>query len=222
MNRRFNLSALSLLLALVSPIQAATVAFDNMPTNNYLDYIGGAGYGPDFYYSGSPATLQGMQFTSSASGYLSSIFAPMNSFLGSEPINVELSLWGDGGNVPLTKLESTYRLVDAVSPAPILEWNWQGGSFLEQGMKYWIVAQTHTPQAVLSWQYVPEYHSTSAIRTNQVIGEDWQIYFGNGGETAMRILVTPVPEASTYAMMLAGLGVVSAAAARRRVKTKQV
>jgi hypothetical protein len=217
MNISRNILALSMLFGLVAQVQASTVAFDNMPTNNYSGNAGGASYGPDLHYIGAPATLQGMQFTSSASGYLTSVFAPLTSFMGSQPINVELSLWSDGGNMPLAKIESSYLLVNAVTPAPILELNWQGTSFLEQGINYWIVVQTDTPQAVLSWQYVPDYHSTSAVRANKTFGEDWQISFGDGGETAMRILVTPVPEPSTYAMMLAGLGLVSAVARRRKL-----
>ncbi|MBU1566689.1 MAG: PEP-CTERM sorting domain-containing protein [Proteobacteria bacterium] len=201
--------ALSLLLITLcyTNVRATSIAFDNMPTDIFLTNSGGANYGPDMYFIGSPLTRQGMQFTSLVSGALTSVFAPIYSFpfFNSVPVNVEFSLWSDGGNIPLTQIETSSQLVEIATSATILEWTWQGTNFLDKGEKYWIVAQTDTPHAGISWQYVPWYLTTNAVRSNQTEGEDWQIYFGNGGESAMRVLVEPVPEPTTIFLFFAGL-----------------
>lgn len=197
--------------------QAAVVAFDNMPTNAYSTQVGRALYGPNRFGVGSPFTIQGMQFTASTSGLLSSILAPMASatFLG-QVANVQLSLWSDAGNTPLSLISSSSLQVNPVFPSPILSWNWGGSSFLQQGQKYWITAQTNTSNAIVSWQYVPTYLSTTALTVGADSGQPWTVYNGNGGEMAMRVMVTPVPEPEMFAMLLSGLGLLGWMGRRRQ------
>ncbi len=204
MRRLMKAVAVTLVLGISAGAHAAVVVFDNMTYGGYLTHIGGANYGPNRFGAGSPATLQGMQFVPSASGYLSSVFAPMTIDAGSE-IEVVLTLWSDGGDLPLSIVESSSRRVSAVTGGAILEWGWLGTSLIEEGMKYWLVAQTDEPNAVVSWQYVPGYLWTSAVRANRTLGEDWQIFLGNGGETAMRIEAAPVPVPASLPLLVGAL-----------------
>ena len=213
-------SVLLLLCALLThaQAQAAIVTFDNMPTNTYSTQVGRALYGPNRSGVGSPSTIQGMQFTASTSGYLSSILAPMTTatFWG-QVANVQLSLWSDAGNSPLSLISSSSLQVGPVSPSPILSWNWGGTSFLQQGQKYWITAQTNTSNAIVSWQYVPTYLSTTALTASTNSGQsNWTVFNGNGGEMAMRVMVTPVPEPEIFAMLLSGLGLLGWMGKRRQ------
>jgi hypothetical protein len=215
-NRFFSFMLMLSALIVHTHVHAATMAFDNMPTNAYSSQVGRALYGPGL--NGTAATWEGMQFTATTSGYLSSVLAPMTT-MGNpgQSANVQLSLWSDGGSVPLGIIESSTSQVGSAFPAPVLGWNWQGTSFLQQGQTYWIVAQTYTPNATVSWQYVPGYLTTSAVTASTSGGQPgWTVYYGNGGEMAMSVMVNAVPEPEIYAMLLGGFGLLGWMTKRRK------
>jgi hypothetical protein len=217
MNNRF-ISFLLMLSAFAvhTHVHAATTAFDNMPASAYSSQVGRALYGPSL--NGTTATWQGMQFTATTSGYLTSVLAPMTTAWNpKQTADVQLSLWSDGGSIPLGMIESSTAQVGSTFPAPVLGWNWQGTSFLQQGQSYWLVAQTYTPNATVSWQYVPGYLSTSAVTASTGGGQTaWTVYYGNGGEMAMSVMVNAVPEPEIYAMLLGGFGLLGWMTNRRK------
>lgn len=194
--------------------RAALVTFDNMPTSTYNPNSGSAIYGPDRFFPGSAATQSGLQFSPTVSGFLSSVFAPMDMIFGVGD-QVQLSLWSDNSNVPLSVVETSSRIVNPIVGGAILEWTWSDASLLQAGAKYWIVGETPASGRTVSWQSVLNGHG-GAVRAARPLGEDWMIFMGNAGEMAMRVEVSPVPLPASSLLFITGVLLFSAV---RRVRT---
>jgi len=124
---------LSLLFLVVPVISNAAVVYDNFGPNN--EFNNGASY------SISPAAIQGIQFTPSASGLLTSIDLPLSSATSSQ--DARFDLYTDSADSLGTLLESLNitNLNTGITPTIRTAFA-TGTTSLVGGQKYWLIANS--------------------------------------------------------------------------------
>ena len=191
-------------------------------------YIVGGGYAaqPNVYDS---VTSLGGLFTPTINGSLSSftvaIYGSSNQQIPFDN-NVTWSIYaydGKGGN--LTNMIWSQTFSNQVSQTSyISHFSPTNGPVLQANTAYWLVADAAVNG---STEFFVEANAIGATgsrytntfnRTNPNYYRVAQIYSSTAPSMAMSISVTAVPEPESYAMLLAGLGLIGAAVKRRKAK----
>lgn len=205
---------------LAGPVNAASVvSFDSLTGTLFAG--GGSMVGNTYSIFGDYSHSAGQQFTAAATGYIDSLK------LGLYGANAGLvTIYSDNGSNKLGTALQTLSLNESTASNSFATGSYASGVTLQQGVKYWIlaVAPVSAPRQTWNLYNVPQPNPlytfqggsdccVQEVTTGTYTGPNNALSFGMILTIATG--VTAVPEPATWAMLIAGFGMVGAASRRR-------
>lgn len=160
----------------------------------------------------------GVQFTAAATGYIDSLTLALygaNSGL--------VTIYSDNGSNQLGAALDTLSLSESTTPNSYATGFYSSGVTLQQGSKYWVLAVAPTDAPLQRWNsvnYVDAGPHFNFIGTSDCCAQEVTsgIYVPSNSINGYALKVTmaaAVPEPATWTMLIAGFGMIGAAARRR-------
>jgi hypothetical protein len=195
----------------------AVVSYDTITGHQFNNGYWNVGSSPSIF--GGASYSGGVQFIAAANGYIDSLTLSLYGATSGTVI-----LYSDNGSNMLGTALATLSLNESTTPNSFATGSYASGTMLQQGEKYWVLAVAPTNAPLQRWNYV-NYLQTGPLMTFHGITSPCCAsivtsgnYVGPNSVSGFGLKVTiasavgaPIPEPATWAMLVAGFGMVGAA-----------
>lgn len=199
----------------------AVVSYDTITGHQFNNGYWNVGSSPSIF--GGASYSGGVQFIAAANGYIDSLTL---SLYGATSATV--LIYTDNGSNRLGTALETLSLNASTTPNSFATGSYASGTMLQQGEKYWVLAVAPTNAPLQRWNYVNYLQTgplmnfqgiaspccTSIVTSGNYVGPNSVNGFGLKITIASAVPAA-IPEPATWAMLVAGFGLVGAALRRK-------